>query len=49
MNPIFEAKFLTYMKLLESPKGLLVNFNVNNLYREVQRTFVNELFRDLKE
>ncbi|MES2838230.1 MAG: GxxExxY protein [Bacteroidota bacterium] len=47
--PIHEAQLLTYMKLLNSPKGILLNFNVVNLYKEGQKTFVNELFRTLPE
>ena len=47
--PVHEAQILTYMKLLNVPKGLLINFNVVNIYREGQKTYVNELFRDLKE
>ena len=30
--PVHEAQILTYMKLLEVPKGLMLNFNVENLY-----------------
>lgn len=33
-------KLLTYMNLLKSPKGILFNFNVVNLYKEGQETFV---------
>ncbi len=47
--PVHEAQILTYMKLLEAPKGLLINFNVGNIYKEGQRTFVNELYRNLPE
>ncbi len=47
--PIHEAQLLTYMKLLDAPKGLLINFNVKNVYNEGHKTFVNELFRNLKE
>ena len=28
IHPIFEAQLLTYMRLLEKPVGLLINFNV---------------------
>ena len=45
--PVHEAQILTYMKLLEVPKGLLINFNVTNIYREGQKTFVNEWYRDI--
>lgn len=47
--PIHEATLMTYMKLLESPKGVLYNFNVINLYRDGQKTFVNEYFRGLPD
>jgi GxxExxY protein len=46
---IHKAQLLTYMKLLKSPKGLLFNFNCVNLFRDGQKTFVNEFFRDLPE
>jgi GxxExxY protein len=42
--PVHEAQLLSYMKLLQVPKGILFNFNVYNLYNEGQRTFVNEYF-----
>lgn len=47
--PIHEAQLITYMKLLNVPKGLLINFNTTHIYKEGQRTFVNELYRKLKE
>lgn len=45
--PVHEAQILTYMKLLESPEGLLINFNVVNLFSDGQKTYVNELYRNL--
>jgi GxxExxY protein len=45
--PIFNAQLLTYMNLLNRPKGLLINFNVVNIFQEGQMTMVNELFRTL--
>ena len=45
--PIHEAQLLTYMKLLKSPKGILINFNCINLFKDGQKTFVNEFFRKL--
>jgi GxxExxY protein len=42
--PVHEAQILTYMKLLKIPRGLLLNFNVKNLFYEGQKTFVNEYF-----
>jgi len=42
--PIYEAQLLTYMKLLQCPKGILINFNCSNIFEEGQKTFVNEYF-----
>ena len=48
MNATFEAQLLTYMKLLEAPKGILINFNCSNIFNEGQKTYVNEFFRKLR-
>nr|WP_315155942.1 GxxExxY protein [uncultured Flavobacterium sp.] len=47
--PIHEAQLLTYMKLLEVPMGLLINFNVTNIFKEGQKSYVNERYRYLEE
>lgn len=47
--PIHEAQLITYMKLLKVAKGIIINFNVTNIFKEGQKTFVNELFRELPE
>ncbi|MBO9583136.1 MAG: GxxExxY protein [Flavobacterium sp.] len=47
--PIHVAKLMSYMKLLESPIGLMINFNVTNIYHEGQKTYVNDLYRWLEE
>lgn len=47
MHPMYEAKLHNYMKLLKSPKGILINFNCFNLFREGQKTIVNEYFKKL--
>lgn len=49
INPIFEAQLLTYMNLLKAPIGLLINFNVKNIYYEGQKTMVNEFYRMLED
>jgi len=38
---------LTYMKLLKKPKGILINFNCTNIFKEGQKTFVNEYYAAL--
>jgi len=47
--PVHEAQLLTYMKLLGKPKGILINFNCVNLFKEGQKTYVNEYFRNPPE
>jgi GxxExxY protein len=47
--PVNSAQVMTYMKLLEAPKGLLLNFNCINIFKEGQKTFVNEYYRDLPD
>ncbi|MEN9999057.1 MAG: hypothetical protein RI922_2047 [Bacteroidota bacterium] len=49
IHPVHEAQLITYMKLLNVPKGLLLNFNCTNLFKEGQRTFVNDLYRRLSD
>lgn len=45
--PVHEAQVLTYMKLLNKPKGILINFNCTNIFKEGQKTFVNEIYAAL--
>ncbi len=47
--PIHEAQLFTYMKLLNIPMGLMINFNVTHIFREGQKTYVNEAYRELEE
>ncbi|MCU0444238.1 MAG: GxxExxY protein [Microscillaceae bacterium] len=47
--PIHQAQLMTYMKLLKVPKGILINFNCINIFKEGQQTFVNELFKSLPD
>ena len=47
--PIHEAQILTYMNLLEIPIGLIINFNVTHIFKEGQKTYVNERYRYLEE
>lgn len=46
---VHDAQLMTYMRLLEVPKGILINFNCTNIFKEGQHTFVNELFRNLRD
>lgn len=47
--PVHGAQLLTYMKLIKVPRGILLNFNVSNLFNEGHKTFVNEYYTNLKE
>jgi GxxExxY protein len=47
MSNVFEAQLLTYMKFLKAPKGILINFNCKNIFKEGQKTYVNKYFKQL--
>jgi GxxExxY protein len=47
--PIHEAVLLTYMRMLEKPKGILINFHCLNIFKEGQKTLVNEWFKNLPD
>ncbi len=47
LMPIHEAQLLTYLNLLSKPKGVLINFNCTNIFKEGQKTMVNELHASL--
>lgn len=46
--PVHEAQLLTYMKLLQKPQGLLINFFTENITKTL-KPFVNDYFRALPE
>jgi len=41
---IHKAQVINYINLLKVPKGILVNFNVKNIYHFGQETFINKYF-----
>lgn len=45
--PIHEAVLLTYLKMLSKPKGIIINFNCTNIFKEGQKTLVNEFYAAL--
>ena len=45
--PIHETQLFSYLRLLKKPKGILINFNCINIFKEGQKTFVTEHFRHL--
>lgn len=47
--PIHDAVLLSYMHMLQKPKGILINFHCVNIFKNGQRTLVNNLFSLLPE
>ena len=47
--PIHDAVLLSYMQMLKKPKGILINFHCVNIFKEGQKTLVNNLFSLLPE
>jgi len=47
--PIHDAILLSYMQMLQKPKGILINFHCVNIFKEGQKTLVNNLFSLLPE
>ena len=45
--PIHKAQLLTYMKLTQKPKGLIINFNTKNLVDHGLVPLVNNIFEQL--
>jgi len=48
LHPVHEAQLLTYMKLLQKPQGLLINFFTDNITKAM-KPMVNEYFSILPE
>ena len=44
---VHEAQLLTYLKLLQKPKGIILNFNCINIFKFGQQTMVTNLFAKL--
>ena len=47
--PVHEAQLLTYLKLLQKPKGILINFKCANIFSSGQRTFLTEHYKLLPD
>jgi len=45
--PIHEAVVLSYMQMLEKPKGVIINFNSTNIFHNGQKTLVNNYYESL--
>jgi len=47
--PVHECQLLTYLNLLEKPKGILINFYCTNIFKEGQKTLVTKHYRLLPD
>ena len=47
--PIHEAVVLSYMQMLEKPKGIIINFNSTNIFHNGQKTLVNKYYESFNE
>ena len=46
--PVHEAQLLTYMKLLQKPKGILINFNCTKIFKVGQRLWLINSIRHFR-
>ena len=46
---VHNAILLSYIQMLQKPKGILINFHCVNIFKEGQKTLVNNLFPLLPE
>ena len=42
--PIHDAVLLSYMQMLQKPKGILINFHCTNIFKVGQKTLVNNFY-----
>jgi len=47
LHTVHYSIVLTYMRLVKAFKGVLINFNCTNIFKQGQKTFVNQLFQSL--
>jgi len=47
--PVHDAILLSYMQMLQKPKGIMINFHYVNIFKEGLKTLVNNLFSELPE
>lgn len=47
--PVHDAILLSYMQMLQKPKGILINFHCVNIFKEGQKTLVNNFFAQLPD
>ena len=47
--PIHEAVLLTYMKMLEKPKGIIINFNCTHFSNTVKKQWLTNFIRTFQK
>jgi GxxExxY protein len=47
--PVHEAQLLSYLKFLHKPKGILINFKCDNIFKNGQKTFVTDDYKHLPD
>lgn len=45
--PVHDAVLLSYMQMLQKPKGILINFHCVNIFKHGRKTLVNNLYASL--
>jgi GxxExxY protein len=48
LHPVYEAQVLSYMRLMEKPQGLLINFFTENITKSF-KPLVNDIFQNLPD
>ena len=46
---VHDSILLSYMQMLQKPKGVLINFHCVNIFKQGQKTLVNNLFFSLPD
>jgi GxxExxY protein len=47
ITDVHKAQLLTYLNFMEMPKGILINFQCSNIFKDGQRTFVTDEYAKL--
>ena len=45
--PVHFSQLRTYMRLMKAPKGVIINFSCTNIFKDGQKTIVNEYYSAL--
>lgn len=47
IKPVHKSQLLTYLRFMNKPKGVLINFHCSNIFREGQQTFITKEYSHL--